>query len=67
MFVEDYDDIENLKEVQKALELHRRAVTLEMMPHECIDGDWRRRRTIFADGTTVEVDLDNNTYSIAYA
>jgi hypothetical protein len=67
MFVEDYDDTENLKEVQKALELHRRVVTLEMVSHEFINGDWRRQRTTFADGTTVEVDLDEHTYTIGYA
>ena len=66
MFVEDYDDLEHLKEVQKALDLHRRVVTLEMTSHEFVEGDWHRQRTTFSDGTTVEVDLDNSTYSITY-
>ena len=66
MFVQDYDDVENLKEVQKALELHRRVVTFEMISHEFVEGDIRRQRTVFSDGTTVEIDLDNNTYAIEY-
>ena len=66
MFVEDYDDLEHLAEVQRALELHRRVVTQEMTSHEFVDGDYRRQRTVFADGTSVEVDLDEQTYAIDY-
>ena len=61
-----YDDIENLKHVQKAQELHKRIATLEMTSHEFIDGNLRRQRTTFSDGTTVEVDFDANTYEIGY-
>ena len=64
MWVNNYDDVENLKEVKKVQELHKRIAPLEMMSHEFIDGNLRRQRTTFADGTAVEVDFDANTYKI---
>lgn len=57
---------ENIELGKLALELHKRVGTLELLKHEFIEGDYRRQRTVFADGTTVEIDLKNDTYKIIY-
>ena len=44
--------------------LHRRLALLEMTKHEFLDSNYRRERTIFADGTTVTVDWDTNKVEI---
>ena len=36
----------------------------EMLRHEFVDGNLRRQRTTFSDGTVVEVDLDTEEYRI---
>ena len=48
-------------------DLHRRVGMLEMTGFEFVDGDWRRQRTTFADGTTVSVDFDASTWCIGVA
>ena len=45
--------------------LHRRVAMLEMTKHEFLDANYRQERTTFADGTTVTVDWDANTFKIA--
>ena len=66
LVIMDYDNIDDLEEGKKVLKLHERVANLEMVNHEFIDGDIRRQRSEFADGTKVEVDLDKNTYNIIY-
>ena len=44
--------------------LHRRVAMLEMTNHEFLDANYRKERTTFADGTTVTVDWDANTFTI---
>jgi hypothetical protein len=44
--------------------LHELVGFLEMTDHEFIGDDWRRQRSAFADGTTVEIDLDQDGYTI---
>ncbi|MBN2375579.1 MAG: family 16 glycosylhydrolase [Sedimentisphaerales bacterium] len=58
---------EELKRVRTMCDLHRRVGMLEMTGHEFLDGGWRRQRTTFADGTTVTVDFDADTYEITPA
>ena len=36
----------------------------EMLRHDFIDGDIRRQKTTFADGTVIEVDFDRDTFEI---
>src|SRR3954451_16917487 len=45
--------------------LHTRVGLLEMTKHEFLDGNYRKERTTFSDGTTVTVDWDTNTYTIS--
>ena len=45
--------------------LHERVAMCEMLSHELIDGDPFRQRTVFSDGTTVEVDLLHGTYVLS--
>lgn len=66
LVIMDYDNIDDLEEGKKVLKLHERVANLEMVDHEFIDGNIRRQRSEFADGTKVEVDLDKNTYNIIY-
>ena len=44
--------------------LHKRVGLLEMTRHEFLDSNYRSERTTFADGTTVTVDWDKNSFKI---
>jgi hypothetical protein len=56
---------EDVARVQDAAALARRCGTLEMVSHEFLDGSWRRQRTVFGDGTVVQVDFDTKEYSVS--
>ena len=45
-------------------ELHERLADCQMVRHELLDGEGKKQRTVFADGTRVTVDLENGTYNI---
>ena len=47
--------------------LHERLADCPMVRHELLDGEGRKQRTLFADGTAVTVDLEQNTYQIKEA
>ena len=49
-----------------ALELHRRIALCELTSHEFLDGNLRRRRSTFSDGTVVEADFDEEWFVIRY-
>ena len=53
-----------LTKVRTMCALHRRVGLLEMTKHEFLDKSFRRQRTIFADGTAVTIDLDDDTFEI---
>jgi hypothetical protein len=50
--------------IKAMAKLNERVALLEMTKHEFLDGKYRKERTTFADGTTVTVDWDSNTYKI---
>ena len=45
--------------------LHEKVGMLEMTDHTFIDGDYAVQQTTFADGTRVQVNYRDNTYSIS--
>ena len=49
-----------------ALEFHRRIALCELVSHEFLDGNTRRRRSTFSDGTVVEADFDEEWFVIRY-
>lgn len=49
-----------------ALELHRRIALCELVSHEFLDNNTRRRRSTFSDGTVVEADFDEEWFVIRY-
>lgn len=57
----------NIERVRIVSELNERVGKLPMVKHEFLSDDRRRQRTVFADGTTVTVDFDKETYDIGYA
>ena len=57
------DDIARCRVVA---DLHRRVGMLEMTGFDFVDGDVFRQRTVFADGTSVSVDLRAGTYRIVF-
>lgn len=57
------DDIARCRVVA---DLHRRVGLLEMTGFDVVDGDVFRQRTVFADGTSVSVDLREGTYCIVF-
>lgn len=54
-----------LGQVRTMCALHKRVGLLEMTKHEFLDKLLRRQRTTFADGTTVTMDLDGDTFEIS--
>jgi hypothetical protein len=57
-------DEKSLALMRRMAALHARVGLLEMTKHEFLDSSYRRERTTFADGTTVTVDWDANTFKI---
>jgi hypothetical protein len=55
---------EELARVRTMAALNARVGRLEMTRHEFLDGPWRRQRFTYADGTTVTIDLDAETWSV---
>ncbi|HUG52860.1 MAG TPA: DUF5696 domain-containing protein, partial [Vicinamibacteria bacterium] len=61
-----FADVEkDLAAVRRMAELNRRLAHVEMTGHEFLDAGRRKERTTFADGTTVTVDWDANTATVA--
>lgn len=58
-------DDTSLARCRTALDLHARIAQQEMVRHEFVDGDNRRQRTTFADGTQVDVHFDTGDYAIS--
>jgi len=56
-----------LEQVRTLCALHERVGLSEMTSHEFLDESFRRWRTVFADGTTVSVNLDKDTFEITPA
>lgn len=57
-------DEKRIADVQEACALSQKLAKEQMVRHEFIDGNTRRQRTIWSDGTVVEVDFDANTYTV---
>lgn len=55
---------EDIDYMRPVLDLHSRVALQEMVNHEFIDGNIRHQRSVFADGTTVEVNFDTDEYRI---
>lgn len=55
---------EQIDEANVILALHKKVAKSELLTHEFIGEGYRRQRTVFADGSSVEVDFDANQYSI---
>lgn len=57
-------DEKEIKDVEEACGLAAKLAYTEMLSHEFIDGNIRRQRTTFADGTVIEADLDTLEYTV---
>ncbi|MFD2114496.1 DUF5696 domain-containing protein [Paenibacillus yanchengensis] len=55
---------EELNIVRLLANLHATVGTLEMTNHSFVDNNYRRQLTTFANGTIVEIDLDEDTFVI---
>jgi hypothetical protein len=61
-----FADIEKDRDATRRLAaLNERVALLEMTDHEFLDAAYRKERTTFADGTTVTVDWDAQTVTVA--
>ena len=60
-------DEKTLALMRQMIALHRRVGLLEMTKHEFLDVNYRKERTTLADGTTVMVDWETNTFKISPA
>lgn len=57
-------DEKRIADVQEACALSQKLAKAQMVRHEFLDNSHRKQRTIWSDGTVVEVDFDANTYSV---
>jgi hypothetical protein len=57
-------DAETIERIKPVLEFHKKVALSEMLRHEFIDGDTRRHRAIYANGSVVEVNFDTQEYKI---
>ena len=57
-------DEQTMALIKTMMLLHKRVGQLEMTKHEFLDPTYKKERTTFADGTTVTVNWENNTYQI---
>ena len=53
-----------LERVRTMCKLNKRLDLVEMTNHKFLDENYRKQQTMFADGTIVSIDLDNDTYTI---
>lgn len=56
---------EDIRRCKVVSDLHQKIAKCEMVRHELVDGNANVQRTTFADGTTVTVDFEKQTYVIA--
>jgi len=56
-----------LVRVRTMCALHKRVGLLEMTHHEFLDESHRKQQTSFEDGTTVKIDLDDETFTVSPA
>ncbi len=68
-----FDDPNAEKQLDEDIERYRivaplqeRVAKCEMVKHEFLNNDWKKQRTLFSDGTVVEVDFNDNSYKIQY-
>ena len=54
-----------LSQVRTMCALHKRVGLLEETRHEFLDKSFQKQRTTFADGTTVTIDLEKETFEIS--
>ena len=61
-----YSTPENVEYGKIALELNRRVAFCDLVSHTFVDGNTRKRRSVFSDGTVVTADFDADTFEITY-
>jgi len=66
-YLSPFPSDEELAKVRTMCALNQRVGLLEMTNHEFLDESLRKQRTTFADGTTVTIDLDKETFEISPA
>jgi hypothetical protein len=57
----------NLPLIRQMAALQQRLAFVEMTKHEFLDRNFRKERTTFADGTTVSVDWNTNSFEVSPA
>ncbi|MBQ8513290.1 MAG: hypothetical protein IJ497_11795 [Clostridia bacterium] len=57
-------DEKRIAEVKEACAVAKKLAKQQMVKHEFLNGTYRKQRTTWADGTIVEADLDDGSYSV---
>lgn len=60
----DFTLAEQAERCKVVAALHEKVAKKEMVRHELLTADGTRQKSVFADGTEVVVDFENNTYEI---
>lgn len=53
-----------IKNVQEISAINKKLYNAEMLSHCFVDGNLRKQRTVYSNGTSITVDFDKNTYEI---
>ena len=61
---QNLDDERAVERMRTICALHKRVALLEMTNHEFLDDTHRKERSTFADGTTVTIDRDAETFEV---
>jgi hypothetical protein len=63
-YISENADAAEISQMQTVTRLQARVADQEMLSHEFIGGDIRHQRSVFADGTAVEVNFDTDEWKI---
>lgn len=62
---DDLETAQKIKELKKVSEVQAKLFDQELINHEFLDSSFRRQRTTYANGVTIEVDFENQTYKVS--
>lgn len=61
---EEFSQEEMKKRCEVVSSLHEKVAMCEMVKHELLDGQGRKQRAIYSDGTVVEIDFETGSYKL---
>lgn len=57
---------DELRQVREMMAVQKRLAFTPLLNHDFLDAAWRTQRFVYADGTEITIDLENDTYNIQW-